>query len=196
MISSHPVYQIKRNIVLSFTTLSALLMIINMLLVQQNRELKAGVQKTDRLLEVKPGTSLPSIKGVSAAGGKVDLGFDEAARKTVLLVLSPTCRACKENMINWKALTEKIDRRAYRVVAVSLNPERAKEYLEPYQLGDIPVITEVDPETRAAYSLSVTPQTILIDSNGRAEKVWSGVLAGQSREEVEATFNVKLSAVF
>lgn len=196
MISSHPVYQIKRKIVLTFTTLSAVLMVMNLLLVQQNRELKASTRRSDRPLEVHPGTKLPPLKGVAASGDKVVFGFDDPARKTVLLVLSPTCRPCQENMVNWKAMVKRLDKQSYRVIAVSLKPDQAKEYVESHQLDNIPVITEVDPETKAAYSLSATPQTILLDSNGEAEKVWSGILAGQKREEVEATFNIKLTGKF
>jgi hypothetical protein len=50
-----------------------------------------------------------------------------------------------------------------------------------HELTDVPVIAEVDPKNRVSYEMTVTPQTILIDSDGKVEKVWTGFIQGDER---------------
>jgi len=81
---------------------------------------------------------------------------------------------------------------SFRVIAVSLIAQGTREYISRYDLNTIPVIAEPDPEVRVAYNLLLTPQTILISSDAKVEKVWTGVLRGEKQKELEQSLNVQL----
>jgi hypothetical protein len=40
--------------------------------------------------------------------------------------------------------------------------------------------------------MNETPQTILIDSDGKVEKLWIGLLSPDERSEIEQSFSLKL----
>ena len=192
--NSASVFEIDKKMALLLAAVTLALAVTNVLLIDQNKRLKAYAGKTNRPLELEPGTDLPAIEGRDADGEKLHFGYNEDARKTLLLVFSPKCGACKENMPNWQDLVKGIDANAVRVVAVSLSPEGANEYMAQYGFIDFPVITEVDPATRVAYNMTVTPQTVLIDSLGKSEKVWTGLLKDEQKRDIETALGIRYQA--
>lgn len=169
------------------------LLILNVLLVQENKQLRVQASKPDRALEIKPGTSLPSLEGLDSNGVWHSFDYGQDSRKTVLFVLSPTCQACKDNMPNLKAIINGIDRHLFRPVAVSLQADGyVKEYTNMQDLNQIPILTKIDPKYRVSYNLALTPQTILINTSGKVEKVWTGLLRGKDKQDVEMALNVQL----
>jgi hypothetical protein len=187
------VYRAKNKAVASLMfVFGAVLLLVNVLLVQQNKKLKDLASRPDLALEVKPGTSLPPLDGFDSNGNRHSIDYGRDSRKTALLVLSPRCRACEESLPNVEAIINGIDRRSFRLAAVSLHSEGFKEYTSRRGLNQIPILTEVDPKLRVAYNLALTPQIILIDAGGKVEKVWTGVLRGEDRQDVEMALNVRL----
>jgi peroxiredoxin len=98
-------------------------------------------------------------------------------------------------MPNWKAIAQGLDRKSYRIVAVSILSEGVKEYVAQHDLPDVPVIADVDPKSRVAYEMTVTPQTILINSDGKVEKVWTGFIQADERNEIERSLGLKLPTI-
>jgi len=172
--------------------LGTVLALVNVLLVQQNKKLKVLASRPDRVLEVKPGTALPSLEGFDGNGARHSIDYGRDSRKTVLLVLTPGCQACEANMPNWKSVVNGIDRQSFQLAAVSLKPEGFKGYLSRHGMDDVPSLTKIDPKSMVAYNLALTPQTILIDSSGRVERVWTGLLRGNDKQDVELALNVRL----
>jgi peroxiredoxin len=172
--------------------LGATLLFVNVLLVQQNKKLKVLASRPDRTLEVKPGTALPPLQGFDSNGARQSIDYGQDSRKTVLLVFSPVCHACEENMPNWEAIINGLDQRSFRLAAVSLQSEGFKEYASRHGINQVPVLTKIDPKYRVTYNLALTPQTILIAADGKVEKVWTGVLRGEAKHEVELELNVRL----
>jgi peroxiredoxin len=170
----------------------AVLLLVNVLLVQQNKKLKVLAGRPDRALEARPGTALPPLEGIDSDGNRRTLNYGQGSRKTVLLVFSPRCSACEENMPNWKAIINGLDRRAFQIAAVSLQAEGVKEFAGRHGIGRIPIFAKIDPKYRIAYNLALTPQVILIDSGGKVEKVWTGALRGEGQQDVERALNVRL----
>jgi peroxiredoxin len=170
----------------------AVLLIANILLVHQNSRLKVLASRPDRALEVKPGTTLPPLEGIDSNGNKQRINYGQDSRKTVLLVLSPHCRACEESKQNWQAIITGLDRQTFQLAGVSLQSERFKEYASRQGITQIPILTEIDPKYRVAYNLALTPQIMLIDSSGKVEKVWTGLLQGVDKQEVEQALNIRL----
>jgi hypothetical protein len=172
--------------------LGTALLLVNVLLLQQNKKLKVLAGRPDRALEIKPGTALPPLEGSDSNGVSHRVDYGQDRRKTVLLVLSPLCQACDENMPNWVAIINRLDRRLFRLVAVSLQSEGLKEYVVRRGIAQIPILTKIDPKYRVDYNLALTPQTILIDADGKVEKVWTGLLRGEDKQGVELSLNVRL----
>lgn len=170
----------------SFAALSIALLAINLLLAQQNKQLKFYAGERDHSFGLNAGKQLPPIEGFDVAGNKLSLSYRGDGRKTLLLVFSPGCRYCHENMPNWQRVVNQLNTKEYRVIAISLKSEGAKEYMTNYNLTDVPLITELSPKVRTAYGLSVTPLSVLIDADGKAEKVWAGLLQERELDEFKA----------
>ena len=168
------------------------LSLMNVALMQQNMQIKASADQSTRSLVLQPGTEVPPLDGMDANGNRMTVRYGEDNRKTLLLVFSPTCGACRLNMPNWQAIARGLDPRAYRIVAASLAPEGSQEYLERYGLSQIPAMTELDAEDRVSYNLVLSPQLIMVDANGKTEKVWTGALNGVQKQDVENTLNIDL----
>ena len=133
--------EVKKGKAFLFMTFGALLIIANLLLVQQNKQLKVSAAVGDRSLELKPGEKLPPLRGVDMDGNSLSFGYSSDGMKTLLMVFSPGCGACKENMPAWKTIINQMKREDYRMIAVSLKPEGAKDYASRYGMDRIPVIT-------------------------------------------------------
>jgi len=172
--------------------LGAVLLLVNVLLVQQNKKLKVLASRPDRALEIKPGTAVPPLEGFDSDGNRHNVNYGEDSRKTILLVMAPRCHACEENLPNWEAIINGFDRRSFRLAAVSLQSEGVNEYVNRLGINQFPVLTKIDPKYKVAYNLALTPQTILIDADGNVEKVWSGLLREEEKQDVELALNVRL----
>jgi len=192
MKSSALVCESNRRAVTLLTIVGFVLLIVNVLLVQQNKKLKIMAGRPDRALEVRPGTALPTLEGIDSNGDRQSITYGQDSRKTVLLVLSTRCSACVENMPNWQAIINRLDQQSFRLAAVSLQSEGFKEYASRHGINQIPVLTKIDPKYRVAYNLALTPQIILIDADGKVEKVWTGLLRREDKQEVELALNVRL----
>lgn len=204
MSESPSTYQISRRQLYFIIALGSAFLIANVLLIKQNWELKnllieqAGAPPglpRGRPVELEPGQALTPLDGLDADGNRASFSYDGEPRKTLLLSFAPECGPCEENMPVWEALVKGLDARSFRVVAVSLVPTGVKEYVGRHDLGAVPVIANVDSEDRAAYKLRTTPQTILIGPDGKVEKVWTGLLKGERRKEVEEALGVQLPGV-
>jgi hypothetical protein len=185
-------YEISKSMAAMFVLMMTVLVVINLSLLIQNKTLKSTVEKRGRSMEIQPGTQLPPITGIDLNGNRFTMDYGQDPRKTLLLVFSPGCRFCKENMPNWEAMMGGLDKNSYRVTGVSLMEDGLKEYLAEYGLGDLPVVAEIDPQVRVGYNLVLSPQTILIDSEGKAERVWTGLIEGEKKDELERILNIQL----
>ncbi|MGH9913919.1 MAG: peroxiredoxin family protein [Pyrinomonadaceae bacterium] len=173
--------------------LACLLAIFNIALLIQNRTLKHS-STTNRSIVMAPGKTVSSLSGINSEGQKVTFDYGQERRKTILLIFSPHCGYCTENMPNWKLLIEKLDPKLYRIVATSIFADGVKEYAEKYRLNSLPVIAEIDPRNRVEYEMSVTPETIVISSEGKVEKIWIGLLQEKEMSEIEDYLQVNLSS--
>lgn len=189
MLSTSSAYEISRRKVLLFLLLVIALVVMNAVLVLQNRDLKS---LEGRSLVLRPGKVVPALSGIDMNGQKVTFGYEQEQRKTVLLVFSPRCTYCTENMPNWRAITQNLDAKSFRVVAVASVSEGAREYAAAHGLTNVPVIAEPDPKNRVDYEMNMTPQTILIDAKGKVEKVWTGLIQEGDRGEIEQALRLKL----
>lgn len=180
---------ISKRAFLLLVAIGFILIIMNSLLIRQNEKLKARVSKLDRSLEIKPGKELPPLEGIDINGDKLAIAYGEDPRKTLLLVFSPNCRFCKENIGGWHEVLKRLDDNLVRVIGISINRDGAKEFAILHKLTDIPVMTEMDAAYRVSYNLNLVPQMILIGADGRVERVWTGKLADEEKLDLERSLN-------
>jgi hypothetical protein len=99
-------------------------------------------------------------------------------------------------MDNWTTLLREADRERFRFVAASTRPTDIAEYLDTHRpLAALPVIADPELEDRLVYRLFDTPQTIVIDRQGRVEKIWLGAFGGRRQADAEEYFGVSLPGV-
>lgn len=185
-------YTISKRGAILLTVLILTLLILNVSLVIQNRNLRTVGTGGTRSISLKEGTMVPALSGLGLDGNKITLNYQNDPRKAVILIFSPHCGYCTDNIRNWQAIAQSLDRKLYRIMAVSITNDGVKEYIAQHSLSDVPVIADVEPKSRVSYEMNVTPQTILIDSQGKVEKVWTGVLEHNELTEVAHSLELKL----
>lgn len=165
-----------------------ILAVSNVLLLRQNLQLRNLLKKfePDRL---KAGDKLESFSALGLHGENIAIDFASDGPRRVLLFLSSDCPYCREQFPYWKRIIDMASVKGFEVVAVAMNSEdrsRLAAYLNSMgcptgsKTFSVALIPE---EVRQRYKFSITPTTLLVSSDGKAEAVWNGVL---KPSEVEA----------
>lgn len=169
--------------------LGAFLIFTNFQLLEQNRNLRRSLRVMERERRLEQGSVVPPLRGLDLDGKVVQYGFDTDPRSTLLFVLSPKCGVCDRNWINWQKIIASAREDEYRLLFANIDLERLpEEYLSKHGLVKWNVIDEVDPQSKIDYRIGYTPQTILIDSRGRVQEVWTGILTF-TEERIQALQN-------
>jgi hypothetical protein len=169
---------------LFFPVLSAVLLVLNIALILQNRALKAPEVAPASMLPPR-GTKVDRIDGLSLDGAPMQVGFGNDHRKTMLYVFSTTCGVCRVNWPNWNALNQTIDNKSFKLMYANINSEISKEYLDSHGLSADKVFAQLDPRSKAAPNLQVTPLTIMLGDDGTIERYWAGALQKEDISEIE-----------
>lgn len=198
---SHPIelkdstaFRIRKSFAISFILCACALALANILLTKQNKELKETVKSLSKASEIQHGVSLPPLKGIDENGNQASVEYGKGDKHTLLLIFSPTCGVCKDNMGNWHSIIDG-NKDKLRIIGVtfnSANPAEAKEFINQYRMSAIDII-DAEAQSVLNYKLKYVPQTILIDRSGRVEMVWTGLLNKQSLEEIHNKLNAHLS---
>lgn len=187
-------FTVSKGATILFGFLVFILLAANIALIIQNRSLKSPIARVYAPLELQAGTVVPRLNGLDLNGREINVEYGNDSRKAVVLVFSPHCGFCTMNMPNWKRIVDGLDRRSYRIVAVSIVSDGVKDYINQYGLTDVPIIAEVDPKSRASYEMRSTPQTMIISPNGTVEKVWTGVIEPKDWSELGPSLGLALQA--
>lgn len=163
----------------------AVLLGINVLLVRQNRQLKAQLALPPAAYEIPAGSQVPDLSGYDFRRAPFRVAFGQDPRKVLILVYSPTCGFCAKNWPQWWKLMAELDPASVRAVAVDITNTSTAAFLAEHRLNDMPVLMQVEPNARMKYRFQLTPQTILIDASGKVEKIWSGVLSDGAVAELQ-----------
>lgn len=161
-----------------------LLLAANIALVHQNSQLKARLALPPPTMEAATGAKMPDLRGFDLDGKPVEVLYGKDSRKVLVLVFSPVCAFCEKNWPMWNQVMASLDRSAVRPVAVDVTSTANASFVSQHLPG-LPVFVKVDPQATVNYRFQLTPQTILLDSAGKVEKVWSGVLSDSSVIELK-----------
>jgi len=154
----------------------AVLLAANIALIHQNSQLKAQLSLPPPLMEAAAGAQVPDLRGVDVEGKPVEVLYGKDSRKVLVMVFSPTCPFCDQNWPKWQQVISSLDPSAIRPVLVDVTSTTTAGFISQHQLSSLPVILKADPRDTMDYRMHLTPQTILVDPNGKVEKVWTGVM--------------------
>jgi hypothetical protein len=133
---------------------------------------------------------LPNLRAKDPRGNDVVIDYGSSRVPTVLYVTSPTCSWSARNrpMIQSLAAQKAKD---FRFIAISTGPNSSRAASNPEDLG-FPIYGNVAQAAAVTYSLSSTPQTLVISPAGKLLRRWKGAYIGDQRVEIERYFGVKL----
>jgi peroxiredoxin len=161
------------------------LLAANIALIHQNSQLKARLELPPPQMEASQGAQMPDLRGTDLEGKPVEVLYGKDSRKVLVLVFSPTCPFCDQNWPKWQQVISSLDRSAVRPVLVDVTSTTTAGFVSQHQLSSLPVILKADPRATVDYRMHLTPQTILVDPNGKVEKVWTGVLNDSSLADLK-----------
>jgi peroxiredoxin len=143
--------------------------------------------------EVATGDVVPEFEAAEAGGTHTTVALTGRGQPTVIYVFSPTCHWCGRNWLNVNALAGRL-RESHRLIGVSLSARQLARYAQNAKI-QFPVYS-VDMERllgpgKKRFS-AATPETLLIDTNGKVQRIWRGAYADLTKREMEAYFGVSL----
>ncbi len=163
---------------------------LNVLLAHRVRSLTFARSARMAEFRLNVGATVPPIAAKRLDGQQDTISYENTREPTVLYVFTPACSWCARNIDNFKKLVLK-ERGQFRIVGISLSQERLSEYVEKNGLN-IPIYVGLSEETKRAYKLGSTPQTIVISPEGKVLQDWAGAYVGDQKSQVEAFFHVSL----
>jgi peroxiredoxin len=168
------------------------LCITNVLLIKQNHDLKATRIRNEPQY-LKQGQKVPPLVAQRVSGETATINFGES-QKTILFVFAPGCVPCEYTGPKWKLIENACAHEKCRSFALSLGTDNSKSvaFLSAYRLQS-EVLTNLSSQTRAAYQLSVTPLTIVVDAQGKVEKIWPGAFNDDMKSDTERYFGISLT---
>lgn len=169
-----------------FTILFLGILISNFFLIQQNRDLKAALSKNQSDY-LKPGQQLPAFVGFNHFGEQATIDYANSD-KTILLVFAHGCVACERTVPYWREIEKACRRNQYRIFALTLGDEsKSNSFLASNELN-LELFSRISSEIKQAYKLSLTPLTIVVDSNSKVEKIWVGAFNEETKSDLESYF--------
>lgn len=168
-----------------------ILAVSNVLLLRQNRQLRNLLQKfePDRL---NAGDKLEPFSALDLRGENIAINFASDAPRRVLLFLSSDCPYCREQFGYWKRIIDVAPVKGFQVVAVAMNSEDRSKLAAYLNSMGCPTeskgfsVALIPEEVRRKYKFSITPTTLVVSSDGKADAVWNGMLKPSDVEAASA----------
>jgi peroxiredoxin len=172
------------------TVLLACSVLLNIFLANRISKLNQDLVWANEQKQLTPGMVVTSLEVLDKDGKPVTISYLENSLPTVLYIFSPTCHWCEQNIGNINFLANYTGDK-YRFIGISLSREKLEEYLVQHKMP-FPVYHSLSDSARLSYGLGATPQTIVISSDGKVLRNWSGAYGNVLQEEIETFFKVKL----
>lgn len=141
--------------------------------------------------KLQVGAIVPPFQAKNLAGESVEIAPGADSRPTVLYVFATTCPWCVRNQANIRKLSEVASGFRFIGIALDASSTLVADYVTKSGMA-FPVLLGPSKATVSAYALGGTPMTIVVDSNGRVLKVWTGVVDISVRQEMREFFSLRL----
>ena len=164
----------------------------NLILLRQNQGLRDRFdQGANR--EIKPGEKFSAFGGVNLQKDYVEWNFSTSKRGTLVISFSPGCGACHANIENWLKLSSHINLQEWQIVWVSQDPfGLTKEFCSKEGVRG-QVLSEVSISNYNMLALGTVPKTMIVDREGKVEKIWVGRLNEKAWTEIYDYFSLDSS---
>jgi peroxiredoxin len=125
---------------------------------------------------LKSGDTLPAFDVVDATGQTTRVAFDGQG-KTLLLVFSSTCGACRETIPVWNRLLADGVPSAIHVIGIQTDFQPSSTSDTALAVPDLrfPVFGASDPRGEPMSKFPAIPAAALVDGSGAVTSVWFGV---------------------
>src|SRR6267142_3149819 len=142
----------------------------NIFLFRQNRHLSEALAP-----QIMAGTQLWMLAGIAFDGRLEPVTLPPADSKLLIITFSPGCPACQANQDGWMRLASTLEQKGVRVLWVSRDPiEITRDYCVKHGIPLSDVLADPPYRTFAQLGLTRVPNTLLVEPDGRVEKVWAG----------------------
>jgi len=143
--------------------------------------------------EIATGDVVPEFVAAETGGTQATVALAGSERPTLIYVFSPTCHWCGRNWLNVNALAGRL-RQSHRIIGVSLSARRLAEYAQkariPFPVYSVDMERPLGPDKKLFSA--ATPETLLVDTNGKVQRIWRGAYADLTKREMETYFGVSL----
>ena len=168
-----------------------ILAVSNSLLLRQNFQLRNLLKKFEPD-QLKPGDKLEPFSASGLNGETVVIDFARGGPRRLLMFLSPNCPYCREQFRYWKKLIDIAPAKGFQVVAVAMSSEDRANLAAYLNTMGCPTgsktfsVALIPEEVRQKYKFSITPTTLVISSDGKADAIWTGLLKPSDVEAASA----------
>jgi len=178
------------NRLLSATSVVILVvsMSANVALMRVNRRLSAELTSKS---SVPRGMVLPALVGNEISGKPATIEVRNTSVPTVLFIFSPVCSYCAQNWHNWSAMIASQKQGSWRPVFINVGIPSTPLFQRAHELDQFTTLEKVTAGTALAYRMTVTPETMVLNTQGKVVQDWAGVLPS----EVVSAFPQTLSSV-
>ena len=144
----------------------------NIFLFLQNRRLNDALAP-----QILAGAQLQMLSGLALDGRLQPVPFPVAGSRLLVITFSPGCPACQANQDGWMKLASTLGQKGVHVLWVSRDPiEITRDYCVKHGIPLSDVLADPPYRTFAQLGLTRVPNTLLVEPDGRVEKVWAGRL--------------------
>jgi hypothetical protein len=144
----------------------------NIFLFLQNRRLNDALAP-----QISAGAQLRMLSGLALDGRLQPVPFPVAGSRLLVFTFSPGCPACQANQDGWMKLASTLGQKGVHVLWVSRDPiEITRDYCVKHGIPLSDVLADPPYRTFAQLGLTRVPNTLLVEPDGRVEKVWAGRL--------------------
>jgi len=173
-----------------FVVLFVLMAVELVLLIRQNRSLKRTVaelsagQHQGQVPTLEEGETVLPLSLSDLDGQTARVGYDHPGRDSLLLIFSPDCPACKQNMSGWQEIAKHNvagERDLYFISTAG--QARTQQFVAEYGLEGPVLVAQADALT--GYKVAYIPTTLLIGPGGVVKRVWVGVMSEEELEELQ-----------
>ncbi len=165
-----------RSMVLVVALIAAAVLVVALAL--QKRDLLARIEGlTARIRDPYPGLYVPAVTLPSVSGDSVLLGQAPPGQVQLLFVFSTTCEFCKASLPARKRIAGEFGANSQvEIVGISVDSvEATRRYVAEHGI-ELPVVSFTDRRLRALYRAGITPQTLIVDAEGKVSYARVGAL--------------------
>lgn len=175
------------------------LLISNLLLLSQNKKMRAVIEAAASPRVLQRGDKVPEFAASDLNNRKVEIQYNSKSPRRIFLFFKPSCPYCHEQFPYWKAILEESEKAGFEVWGLA-GDEQDKAKLRDYLAAmgcvqdGVPSlrVALLSKEVRESYKLHSTPTTLIVSGDGRIEKAWLGRWDDMERLEASAFLGIQL----